>query len=200
MPELDLQLIGQYWRAYSSVMLAAAATAPLAAALAWWQRARLGRPLPAVVAELGLVWGTAPWLWLALLADPDAPGRVHLVPLSDLAALARGPADFFVVQVVANLLVFAPLGFFLPVRFAGSAACWKVLAVGAAASLAIETTQLLAAHGRTFSVDDIMLNAVGAGLAALCSRPWWAARRVGDDDEATRAAELTQHVAGGLSR
>ena len=133
-----------------------------------------------------MIVGTAPWLYLTLRPDPAGTGYIRLVPFSDLAFLSQGPVDFLIVQVVGNLLVFAALGFFLPIRSAAFASIPKVLAVGAFASLGIELTQLLAhlflAYGRTFSVDDIMLNAAGAALAAACSRRWWAGPQI---DQAT---------------
>ena len=177
MPGLDLQQIGQNWLAYRSAVFAGLALVPVALLLGWWLHRRLGRPLRVTVAELGMVCGTLPWLYLTLRGDPDGPGQVFLVPFTDLAHLAAGGTVDLVTQVVGNLLVFAALGFFLPVRFASFASPLRVLAIGAAGSLAIEVTQLVAGHGRTFSVDDIALNATGAMLAALCSRPWWAERR-----------------------
>lgn len=122
-----------------------------------------------------MLLGTLPWLVLTLTPRPADDPQVYLVPFSDLAALAQQPAGYFAVQVVGNLLVFAALGFFLPVRFAALASVPRVLAVAAAASLAIELAQLVSLDGRTFSVDDILLNAGGAGLAAALSRRWWAA-------------------------
>jgi hypothetical protein len=149
---------------------------PLAALAVWLIHRRRGGPLRYAIAEVGMVFGTLPWLYLTLRPDPDGVNLVFLVPFQDLADLAsRGVVDL-ITQTVGNLLVFAALGFFLPVRFAGFGNVWRVLAVGALASSAIELTQLIGEFGRVFSVDDIMINALGAALAALCSRPWWASR------------------------
>ncbi len=76
------------------------------------------------------------------------------------------------VQVVGNLLVFAAYGFLAPIR-------WRitplaVIASSAIASAAVEAAQYLFDLGRVSSIDDVLLNAFGAGLAALCSRRWWA--------------------------
>lgn len=123
--------------------------------------------------EAAITFGTLPWVGMALLPDPGRLGGVSLVPLRDLAQLASHPG-VFVVQVVGNLLVFAALGFFAPVRFAALASVPRMLAVGAAGSLAVEVAQLVAGTGRVFSVDDILLNAAGCALAAVLSRRWWA--------------------------
>jgi glycopeptide antibiotics resistance protein len=76
-------------------------------------------------------------------------------------------------QVVGNLLVFAALGFFAPVRFAALASVPRILALAAGCSVLVETAQYVLRLDRVSSVDDVLLNAAGAGLAALASRRWW---------------------------
>lgn len=98
---------------------------------------------------------------------------MSLVPLRDLVTvLAAGPLTI-VVQIVGNLLVFASLGFFGPVRFAALASVPRVLAVAAAGSALVEAAQYVLPLDRVTSVDDVLLNTAGAGLAALASRRWW---------------------------
>jgi glycopeptide antibiotics resistance protein len=80
-----------------------------------------------------------------------------------------------VVQVVGNLLVFAALGFFAPLRFPVLASVPRVLALAAGCSILVEVAQLVLRLDRVSSVDDVLLNAAGAGLAALASRRWWRA-------------------------
>jgi hypothetical protein len=124
-------------------------------------------------AEVGLVHGTVPWVWMTLQPGSRAgevPGEVILVPLSDLLTMDAG-------QVVGNLLVFAALGFFAPMRFAALASVPRVLALGAAGSALIEIAQYAFQLDRVSSVDDVLLNATGAALAALASHRWW--RRTG---------------------
>jgi glycopeptide antibiotics resistance protein len=90
---------------------------------------------------------------------------VSLVPLLDLATMST-------VQVVGNLLVFAAVGLLAPLRFAAMRSLPRVLAVAALGSLVIETAQYVLRLDRVSSVDDILLNTTGAGLAALLSLPW----------------------------
>ncbi len=75
------------------------------------------------LAEVGIVYGTAPWVWITMLPGAEAgtvPGRVSLVPLRDLLTiLASGPLTA-TTQVGGNLLVFAALGFFAPLRCAAA--------------------------------------------------------------------------------
>ncbi|MCU7730865.1 VanZ family protein [Actinoplanes sp. KI2] len=113
-----------------------------------------------------VVW-TLPWLVL-VLTPLDAPRKVRLVPLRDVVEiLADRPLTAFF-QIVGNLLVFAAVGF-------GLGMGWQVrFAYGVAAamgmSIAVETLQYVLALGRVSSVDDVLLNAIGAGMAVLAAR------------------------------
>lgn len=100
------------------------------------------------------------------------PGRLSLVPLRDLQTIAAAPLTA-AGQIVGNLLVFAALGFFVPLRFAALASVPRVLALAAGCSVLVEVAQFVLRLDRVSSVDDVLLNAAGAGLAALASRRWW---------------------------
>ncbi|MFF0293629.1 VanZ family protein [Kitasatospora sp. NPDC004614] len=129
----------------------------------------------AAFAEVAMVHGTVPWVWMILLPGPGAgvaPRRVSLVPFRDLyEVLSQGTPVTATVQIGGNLLVFAALGFFAPIRFR-SLTVPRVLALGAACSVLVETAQYVLWLDRVSSVDDVLLNAAGAGLAALASRRW----------------------------
>ena len=121
------------------------------------------------IADVGMVYGTVPWVWMTMLPGSGAgevPGRLSLVPLRDLLSMSP-------LQIVGNLLVFAALGFFAPLRFARLASIPRVLGLAAGCSVLIELAQYVLRLDRVTSVDDVLLNALGAGLAALASRPWW---------------------------
>lgn len=128
------------------------------------------------LAEVGMVYGTTPWVWMTMLPGEHpgtGPGAVSLVPFRDLAeVLAAGPGTA-VVQIGGNLVVFAALGFFGPIRFTSLAAPRRILALAAACSALIEILQYALELDRVSSVDDVLVNTVGAGLAALASRRWW---------------------------
>jgi hypothetical protein len=145
------------------------------AALVVWALARRRRAAGVTsawrmsLAEVGMVYGTVPFVWLALMPGPGAgivPGRVSLVPLRDLVTM--GP-----IGIVGNLLILAALGFFAPIRFPGLASVPRILALGAGCSVLLETAQYVLRLDRVSSVDDVLVNAAGAGLAALASRRWW---------------------------
>jgi hypothetical protein len=142
------------------------------------------RPRRWRLAEALMIAGTAPWLYLLL--RPGVPRtlgvggwgppdhRYHLVPLVDLHNQWVVGPWFFTYQVCGNLLVFAALGFGAPVRW--RIGLPRVLLLAAALAGAVEITQYLLHDWRLASVDDVAVNALGAGLAALCSRRWWRRR------------------------
>jgi hypothetical protein len=158
----------------NGVLLMTLVALPLAV-LAAWVLALLRRAAGATgawrtsLAEVGMVHGTVPFVWITMMPGPGAgivPGRVSLVPLRDLVTM--GP-----VGIVGNLLVFAALGFFAPIRFAALASLPRILAFGAGCSVLVETAQYVLRLDRVSSVDDVLVNAAGAALAALASRHWW---------------------------
>jgi glycopeptide antibiotics resistance protein len=58
-------------------------------------------------------------------------------------------------------------------RFTSLASVPRVLALGAGCSVLVEAAQYVLQLDRVSSVDDVLVNATGAVLAALASRPWW---------------------------
>ncbi|GAA4596308.1 hypothetical protein GCM10023194_68170 [Planotetraspora phitsanulokensis] len=162
------------------MVIAAVLTLPVAALIALLLarfRSRRGHPAPrrTAVADVAVVVGTAPWIWM--IFTPGTLQLVHLVPLVDLAdqITLMSPGAAFV-QIVGNLLVFAVLGAMLPVRSARFASLGTVAAVAATSSLTVEVLQYALRIGRVSSVDDVILNTAGAVLAALVTRRWWARR------------------------
>ena len=158
----------------NGVLLMTLAGLPLAA-LAVWALARRRRAAGVSsawrmsLAEVGMVYGTVPFAWMTLMPGPGAgivPGRVSLVPLRDLVTM--GP-----IGIVGNLLIFAAVGFFAPMRFAALASVPRILALGAGCSVLVETAQYVLRLDRVSSVDDVLVNAAGAVLAGLASRHWW---------------------------
>jgi hypothetical protein len=121
------------------------------------------------LAEVGMVYGTVPFVWLVLMPGSGAgivPGRLSLVPLQDLPTMG-------LLGIVGNLLVFAALGFFAPMRFAALASLARIAALAAGCSTLVETAQYVLQLDRVSSVDDVLLNTAGAAAAALASRTWW---------------------------
>ncbi|MDX2760551.1 VanZ family protein [Streptomyces europaeiscabiei] len=159
---------------FNGVVLMTLVSVPLAALVAWAlarrrRSAGVSSAWRTSLAEVGMVHGTVPFLWLTMMPGAEAgtvPGGLSLVPLRDL--LTMGPLG-----IVGNLLVFAALGFFAPMRFAALASVPRILALGAGCSVLVETAQYVLPLDRVSSVDDVLVNAAGAALAALASRRWW---------------------------
>jgi glycopeptide antibiotics resistance protein len=131
---------------------------PLAAVLVWalarFRRATGGTSAWRMsAAEVGMVYGTVPFVWMTMMPGPG---------------VGMGPLG-----IGGNLLIFAALGFFAPLRFAALASVPRILALGAGCSVLVETAQYVLRLDRVSSVDDVLVNAVGAVLAALASRRWW---------------------------
>jgi len=156
----------------SGVVLVTVALLPLAVqaaiSLARGRMARGTSPAAAwrrSVAEVGMAYGTLPGVWMTMLPGMRAgevTGAVSLVPLRDLATMSS-------FQVVGNLLIFAALGFLAPLRFSALASVLRVTVVAAALSALVETAQYVLRLDRVSSVDDILLNATGAGIASAVS-------------------------------
>jgi hypothetical protein len=157
-----------HWVPVLAVSVAAVPVAALVTAAL--VRHRRGRPdaVRRSVAEVAMVAGTLPWIWMIFTPLPGPDRRVRLVPLWDIASLVTGEPGFAFFQIVGNLLVFAAFGFFAPRRWPVRVA--TVVAAAAAASITIEITQYGLGIGRVSSVDDVLLNTLGAGLAAALSR------------------------------
>lgn len=159
---------------FNGVVLMTLVALPLAALVAWALACR--RRAAGVtsawrmsLAEVGMVHGTVPFIWMTMMPGAGAgtvPARMSLVPLRDLVTMGTG-------QIVGNLLIFAALGFFAPMRFAALASVPRILALGAGCSVLVETAQYVLRLDRVSSVDDVLVNAIGATLAALASRRWW---------------------------
>ena len=167
--------MGAAWRDHGTTIVLAMLILPVGAVAAYlWRRRSLNRR--DTVAEIGLVFWTLPFLGM-LFTPQRAPRSIDLVPLHDLPSWISGDPSTALAQVGGNLLVLAAVGFFLPIRFAWAAALPRILGIAIATSVLIESLQWVLAIGRVSSVDDVLVNTVGAVLAAVLSRRWWAAKK-----------------------
>ena len=147
---------------------------PVAAlAVAALARLRPSRSWRLSATEVGLVYLTLPWLWMILTPVKVPVGTVmtHWVPFEDILGL-WGTGQFWI-QFGGNLGVFFALGALAPMRTAALARPWRLLALGAGCSLIVEVLQRLFVSGRVFSVDDVLLNAVGCLLGGILTYRWW---------------------------
>lgn len=146
-----------------AVSLAAVPLAVVAAILLSRMRGGHRRAWRRSIAEVGMVAGTAPWVWMILTPRPGER-RLGLVPLRDLLVNPD------VAQIGGNLLVFFALGAFAPLRWPRLAGPARLFLVGAAASTLVETLQYVLDLGRVSAVDDVLLNAAGAVIGGLLAQ------------------------------
>ena len=93
----------------------------------------------------------------------------QLVPFEGIRGeLAHSPVERLA-ELFGNVLLFAPLGFLLPQLFPTIRRWWQALAVGAGISFLIELYQVAWPGVRKASVNDLLMNTLGAllGFAAL---------------------------------
>ncbi|MEV6387557.1 VanZ family protein [Nocardia xishanensis] len=186
----------QVWDAWGHVLIVWLCAVPvLVAAIVSMTRWRMRRgvtpelALRYTVAEAGLAGGTLPWVWM-ILTPVAAEGAVSAVPLRDLVATLGDSPSSAVIQVGANTLLFVPLGFFLPLRLARFAGVARMTLLGAAVSATLEIAQYVFDLGRISSVDDVLMNAAGAGLGALLAQIHAARREAGRSRSARVLAQL----------
>lgn len=94
---------------------------------------------------------------------PSLGGGSNLIPFSEIFRYQLG-SRLFLKQVVGNLLMFIPYGFFVS-YYMNSKKITIPFFLVLLASVSIETTQL--AIGRVFDIDDIILNVLGGVLGYL---------------------------------
>jgi hypothetical protein len=174
--------IGEAWQLWGVIVLVTLAAIPVAAAFAaWLGRGRVragvepGWARRSAYAEVLMVVGTVPWLWMTMTPNHDWYRGGNIVPFRDLIHEFQVGTVYALIQITGNLAVFAALGFGMPIRWrVGPAA---VLLVAAAGSTIIETLQWVLDLHRYSSIDDVIVNTAGAVAAAWAARPWWRSRQ-----------------------
>lgn len=124
-----------------------------------------------VVFQLCFVAYVLTLAWLTLRPRP-APERIPVdwSPLDNIVDVLRHGRSVSYEdagQLLGNIALFVPLGWLVPMLWRGLRSFWKVLAVAAATSIAIEGAQLLIISGRQSSLDDVILNTFGAFVGAV---------------------------------
>lgn len=105
------------------------------------------------------------WLLFELLTTTEinSNSSINLVPFEEILRYSVG-SDMFILNVFGNILIFLPFGFFIS-HYVKSKSVWPILITSTILSIVVETTQLNI--GRSFDVDDIILNVVGSILGYL---------------------------------
>ena len=105
-------------------------------------------------------------LSITLLFREPIFSAVELNPIASYRRAANAPPHLAAIEirnVILNVIMFVPLGIFLPLLFKKLRKIYLVLPMALLVSLAIETTQF-ATHRGVFSVEDIIHNTLGAVL------------------------------------
>ncbi len=152
-------------------LLLAGLIALLSGVLAWWRAQRLGwrAALGATLPDTTLLVALAAIAVLTLgqPLDPQVE-RVNFIPFRDLLWALDGQVEpsVAVTELVANVLLFVPLGSALAMRHPRASTWWVAGAAGAV-SLAVEVAQAVMDTGRLADITDVLANTTGATLGAL---------------------------------
>lgn len=87
--------------------------------------------------------------------------------LFEVYRIALQGNDVFMIQLIANIVMFLPFGFFLPLCFRKLAHFLDVLVCSFAFSLGIETMQLFT-HTGVFEIPDLINNTLGGLIGFFC--------------------------------
>lgn len=90
--------------------------------------------------------------------------RVQIIPFADVTNISP---YVLIENIVFNILLFIPFGFFASWRLSSAKVLRRILPMGMCFSLCIELLQLLMPIGRSTTVDDIILNTLGTVIGSL---------------------------------
>ena len=134
----------------------------VATAILSWVRHRRGTPLRPAVAKSALdVFATASVLGILILTLPpsiEARRTLDLVPFRDIGRHTVRT------QMLANVVMYVPLGMFVPARIRRLDRPAAIVLFAAALSVVIEVLQFVFNLGRQTSITDVILNTAGAAI------------------------------------
>ena len=91
---------------------------------------------------------------------------INIIPLRTICSILKyGDLDMILINLVANVLLFVPWGFGLPLLWKRFQSVWAVMAASLLLTLFIESSQLFIV--RSVDVDDIILNFLGGCCGGL---------------------------------
>lgn len=95
--------------------------------------------------------------------------QINIIPfLSINSAFRNFQLSYFVINIVGNILMFVPFGFFLPLLWKKWQSWKKILLFGLLLPVLIETFQLFLY--RFVDVDDVILNFIGINIGYFLFR------------------------------
>ncbi|MEU9338604.1 VanZ family protein [Streptomyces sp. NPDC048290] len=133
-----------------------------------------------------------PFLYATLSRGYGSGRTLSVVPFSELSSSFSTAqvalSEVTLMNIGGNTALLFLFGALLPVRSRRCRGFARVAAVAALLSIGVEAAQYALAVGRVSSVDDVLVNVVGALIGALVSRPWWATVPVPRASASTAAA------------
>lgn len=108
---------------------------------------------------------------------PIYGGRVNLIPFAGIydTITSAISSKIAAINVLGNVLLFMPLGLFVPLLWPSKSSVRSMLTIGLSSSLTIEAAQftigvILGQQYRRVDVDDVLLNVLGAILGYFALR------------------------------
>lgn len=95
--------------------------------------------------------------------ETNTSGGYNLIPFTEITRYEIG-SKLFMYNVIGNIVIFIPFGYFVSGYIKASKVS-HILAVSVISSLTVEVVQLQI--GRSFDIDDIILNVCGAIIGFL---------------------------------
>ncbi|WP_434564842.1 VanZ family protein [Thermoanaerobacterium thermosaccharolyticum] len=107
---------------------------------------------------------------------PNYTPNVNIVPMKDIIILMRlQPINIVIKNVVGNIILFIPLGFFVPIIYRKMNKFNYTLLLGLCVSVFIEIAQFIIDYltkypNHTCDVNDVILNIIGLILGFIIQR------------------------------
>jgi glycopeptide antibiotics resistance protein len=170
----DGYLVHQLYVPFLLLLITASAIVCAENAHLFTRAERQRKRLSAIASDVGLAASLAV-IAIVTLFPTHGSHKLQLLPLGDIIEALESPIDWSrLIESMANILLFIPLGSAL--RTQGLSARVTII-IALAISTFVELMQLFVVAGRTTSVDDVMLNVLGAAagyrlLPLLRTRRW----------------------------
>ena len=111
------------------------------------------------------------WMLLLLFDREQAEQSINLEPLRTIRLFVRvlmyDPSEYnirlAVINLFGNIILFIPLGYFLPRLWKGLRKWWRTWCMTLIIMTAVELSQFFTLRG-TCDVDDLILNLLGAAM------------------------------------
>lgn len=123
--------------------------------------------LMAVCGMIFWITGASPANFI-LVRDFSKSADFTWMPFADICEILQNPNPNLIrINLLGNVLLFAPVGFLLPMIWRGFRRLTRTAAFGVCMSVFIEVNQLF--NYRATTTDDVILNTLGAVLGYLCA-------------------------------